>query len=63
MPNRQGKAGSFREHPDELVRRFGHEQVTDKPRDQRDREQRRGPETGDKDVHQMLFERAWRKPH
>ena len=60
MPNRQKRAGSFREHPDELVRRFGHEQVTLNPRQP---ERRRGSETENKDVHDMLFERAWRKPH
>jgi hypothetical protein len=60
MPNRHKKAGSFREHPDELVRRFGHQQLNVKPREP---DRRSGSEREDKDVHDMLFERAWRMPH
>ena len=55
MPKRrQVKKGSFGSHFDEVVKHFPHEETTK-------RVDRRKPSKDDGNVHDKLFESAWRK--
>jgi hypothetical protein len=58
MPHRRPpKKGSFGAHFDELVKHFHHDRPAPKPGDEDGR-----PAKGDRDnVHDRLFESAWRK--
>ena len=59
----RGAAGSFRDHIDELIARLGPGHVAEKPKAAKVEEEAPKKRNGERagDIHQSLFERAWRR--
>lgn len=60
MPGKRPfKKGSFGSHFDEVVKHFPHEDLSERD----NAKERHKPSPDDGDIHDRLFESAWRKAH